>query len=105
MSYIQKPNSDFDWRKFHFITMVQTGLIHNLVEIETRKSKKLFDGDGNKSVYLTLIDMNDAFYAAEHIPEDMDILDAAKQFLKFACENLRDDDYVHDSKAWYLRNK
>jgi hypothetical protein len=38
----------------------------------------------------TLINMDEAFSAAECIPEDKSAHEAACEFISFACENLRE---------------
>ena len=57
-----------------FITEVQTGVILRYL------------GDnvgGHKAMWEGLIDMDDAFYASERIPEDITAHQAACQFLSF----------------------
>ncbi len=76
-------------REAQFVLMVQTGLINNMIR----------QGKDCKRVRQTLIDLEDAFRAAKHIPEGMLLADAVYEFLEFACENLRGEDYV--KKAWY----
>jgi len=121
-------SNEFDWKKFQFITAVQTALVWNLVKVENQKmrfniredNKEFFSKEidphlftseespedclkGNKNLSLICIDLDDAFYAAERIPEDKSAADAAEEFVLFACENLRDEDYKQDMNAWYLR--
>jgi hypothetical protein len=84
---------NIDSKETQFILMVQTGLINNMI----------YQGARCKAVRHTLIDLHDAFYAAKAIPEDMSAMNAAHEFLKFACENLQDEDYKHDVNAWYSR--
>jgi hypothetical protein len=78
----------FDWKKFQFITEVQTALINNAVnlslEADAKDRRHIFSATG------TLGTLDDAFYAAERIPSDMTAHEAACQFIGFACENLRE---------------
>lgn len=74
-----------------FILMVQTGLINNMIK----------QGKDCKRVIHTLIDLEDAFYAAKHIPENMSLTDAVHEFLEFACNNLRDEGFVQ--QTWYSK--
>jgi hypothetical protein len=39
----------------------------------------------------------------KYIPKEIDAEDAARDYLDFACENLRSDEYVQDWNAWYLK--
>ena len=100
---------EFDWKKFQFITMVQTALIKNMLDLESQRVRpelgenQEVDERGSKTVMLTLIDMDDAFYAAEHIPEDKRVCEAAYEFMLFACENLRPEGYKPDMSAWYIK--
>lgn len=101
-------SNEFDWKKFQFITMVQTALIKNMLDLESQRVRpELGESDNDersgKTVMLTLIDMDDAFYAAERIPEGKRSCEAAYEFMLFACENLRPDGYVHDPSAWYIK--
>lgn len=70
--------AELDWKKFQFITEVQTALIANAVNIarhdEEGKKRADYSGTG------LLIWMNDAFYAAERIPADLSAHEAASQF-------------------------
>lgn len=70
--------NEFDWKKFQFITEVQTALIANAINVarhdEEAKLKHEYSGTG------LIIRMDDAFYAAERIPENLSAHEAASQF-------------------------
>ncbi len=78
----------FDWKKFQFITEVQTALINKAInvslEADAKSRRHIFSATG------TLINMDDAFYAAERIPAGMSAHEAACQFVEFVCENIRE---------------
>lgn len=80
-------NSEFNWKKFQFITEVQTALINNAINVslndDARSKRHIFSATG------TLINMDDAFYAAERIPANKSAHEAAVEFVAFVCENLR----------------
>lgn len=80
-------SDSFNWKKFQFITEVQTALIANAInlslESDAKERRHIFSATG------TLINMDDAFYAAERIPENLSAHEAACQFVEFACQNLR----------------
>jgi hypothetical protein len=92
-------SNDINWKKFQFITTVQTALINNAINLslnEDAKDKRhIFSATG------TLGMMDDAFYAAERIPEKMSASEAAADFVGYMCENLRepDDKLPH----WFAR--
>jgi hypothetical protein len=72
-------NHDFDWKKFQFIATVQTALISNAIN-------RSLDDDAiaNRHRFsppTVIFDMAEAFRAAERIPENIDAVDAADQFL------------------------
>jgi hypothetical protein len=81
-------SNEFDWKKFQFITEVQTALIANAINLSTEEDNKerrhIFSATG------TLINMDDAFYAAERIPKGMSAHEAACEFINFACQNLQE---------------
>ncbi|GLK88062.1 hypothetical protein [Pseudomonas turukhanskensis] len=70
--------SEFSWKKFQFISEVQTALIANAINVakhdEDSTQKHDYSGTG------LLIDMDNAFYAAERIPSGMTAHEAACQF-------------------------
>lgn len=78
----------FSWKKFQFITEVQTALVTNAVnlslEADAKERRHIFSATG------TLINMDDAFYAADRIPVNLTAHQAACEFVEFACENLRE---------------
>jgi len=80
-------SEEFSWKKFQFITEVQTAIINNAINFslndDAREKRHIFSATG------TLINMDEAFYAAERIPDDMSAHKAACEFVGFMCENLR----------------
>lgn len=90
---------DFNWKKFQFITEVQTALINNAINTslneDAKENRHIFSATG------TLINMDNAFYAAERIPEEMSAHKAACEFIGFVCENLREEGAMCPS--WFLR--
>lgn len=90
---------EFVWKKFQFITEVQTALINNAINVslesDARDRRHIFSATG------TLIKLDDAFYAAERIPQDMTAHEAACEFVDFACQNLREEGA--QVPAWFSR--
>src|SRR5712664_3097160 len=70
--------NDFDWKKFEFITTVQTGMIHNAVNLslETDAIKRRAEFSSTTAIY----QMAEAFRAAERIPENVTARQAAHAF-------------------------
>ncbi len=70
--------TEFDWKKFQFITEVQTALLANAINVSRHDEEGVkraeYSGTG------LLISMDDAFYAAERIPENMSAHQAACDF-------------------------
>ena len=81
-------SNELDWKKFQFITEVQTALINNAINVslesDAKERRHIFSATG------TLINMDDAFYASERIPKDMSAHFAACEFIGFVCENLKE---------------
>lgn len=75
---------------FQFITEVQTALINNATNLTLNpnavEKMHIFSATG------TLGLMDDAFYAAERIPDNLSAHEAACQFVGYMCQNLREDD-------------
>jgi hypothetical protein len=90
-------NNEFDWKKFQFITEVQTALIANAINLsleeDAKERRHIFSATG------TLINMDDAFYAAERIPKDMSAHEAACEFI---YHNLREANNT-EVPYWLLR--
>lgn len=90
-------NNEFDWKKFQFITEVQTALIANAINLsleeDAKERRHIFSATG------TLINMDDAFYAAERIPKDMSAHEAACEFI---YQNLRESNNT-EVPNWLLR--
>ncbi|QBH97237.1 hypothetical protein EKN56_13025 [Limnobaculum zhutongyuii] len=82
-------NQELNWKKFQFITEVQTALITNAINLslnsDAKDKRHIFSATG------TLINMDDAFYAAEKIPDNLTAHEAACEFIGFCCENLREE--------------
>ncbi|MCG7567104.1 hypothetical protein MHM95_12515 [Pseudoalteromonas sp. CnMc7-15] len=78
-------DNQFTWKKFQFITAVQTALINNAINRSLDDDAK--DNRHNFSAISTLAKMDDAFYAAERIPEDKTANDAAFEFIGHNCVN------------------
>ncbi len=60
-------------------------------------------GRGDPIVY-SMLDMHDAVYASERIPEELTAYKAAEDFMGFV---IKDDDRLSDEfqyGAWYLRS-
>jgi hypothetical protein len=79
--------ANFDWKKFEFITTVQTGLINNGIN-------RSLDEDAIKhrakfSPATVLYQMSEAFRAADMIPESVTARDAAWAFTMWL---IRDED-------------
>ena len=76
-----------DWKKFQFITEVQTALIANAINVslepDALKRRHIFSATG------TLINMDEAYRAAELIPDKLSAHEAACQFVGYMFENLR----------------
>ena len=91
---------ELDWKKYQFITTVQTALINNAINLSLNddaiQNRAIFSATG------TLINMDDAFYAAERIPNEMSAYEAACQFVEFSCENLRPEGQL--VPLWFARH-
>lgn len=76
----------FDWKKFQFITEVQTALIANAInkslDDDAKERRHIFSATG------ALINMDDAFYAAERIPNNLSAHKAACEFIDFTCSRM-----------------
>ncbi|MBE0472363.1 MAG: hypothetical protein IBX55_23005 [Methyloprofundus sp.] len=90
---------ELDWKKYQFITTVQTALINNAINLSLND-----DAIKNRAIFSatsTLINMDDAFYAADRIPKEMNAHKAACQFVEFSCENLRPEG--QQVPLWFAR--
>jgi hypothetical protein len=89
----------FSWKKFQFITEVQTAVINNATNLTlsegATEKKHIFSATG------TLALMDDAFYAADRIPVNLTAHEAACQFVSYMCENLRAPDA--ELPHWFAR--
>lgn len=70
--------TEFDWKKYQFITEVQTALIANAINTAKHDDEgaKRHDYSGTGLI----ISMDNAFYAADRIPENLSAHEAASQF-------------------------
>ena len=77
--------NEFSWKKFQFVMTVQTALIANAVNLTlepgAKEKRHLFSATG------ILGHMADAFYAADKIPDDLDAVIAADQFVHFILDH------------------
>ena len=90
-------NSEFSWKKFQFITEVQTALINNAINVSLNDDIK--ENRHLLSATATLINMDHAFYAADRIPDSLTAHKAACEFVFNACENLREEG--HERPLWF----
>jgi len=92
-------SSEFNQKRFDFLITVQTVLINNAINISLNddaiENRHMFSATG------TMINMDNALYAADRIPENMSAYQAANSFLSFVCENLREEGAVVPS--WFAR--
>lgn len=73
-----------EWKKFQFITIVQSCVLANAFnKSQSENSNELRHMFSASGVYIT---MDDAFWAAEHIPDDLDASQAANEFISFALK-------------------
>lgn len=90
-------SADFDWKKFEFITTVQTGLINNGInrslEADAIKHRAAF------SPAAVLYDMSEAFRAADRIPEHVTARDAAWEFTMWTLHG--EDDPAAKMPEWF----
>ncbi|NJL81962.1 MAG: hypothetical protein HC890_01390 [Chloroflexaceae bacterium] len=81
-------SAQFLWKKFQFIIEVQTALINNAVnlslEADAKEQRHIFSATG------ALMTMDEAFYAAERIPENLSAHEAAHEFVYWYLDNLRE---------------
>ena len=90
----------FSWKKYQFITEVQTAVINNATNLalnnDAKKDRHIFSATGTLSI------MEHAFFAAERIPNNMNAHKAACEFLGYILENLNEDN--SDLPYWFARN-
>lgn len=89
--------ANFDWKKFEFITTVQTGLINNGIN-------RSLDEDAIKhrakfSPAAVLYQMSEAFRAADMIPESVTARDAAWEFTMWLIHG--EDDPGAEMPNWF----
>lgn len=91
--------TEFNQKRFDFLITVQTVLINNAINVSLNENaldnRHIFSATG------TMINMDNALYAADRIPVNMTAYEAANSFLSFVCENLREDGAVVPS--WFAR--
>ena len=72
------------WKKFQFITIVQSCVLANAFnKSQSENAKELKHIFSASGVFIT---MDDAFWAAEHIPDDLDASRAANDFISYALK-------------------
>ena len=85
--------------KFQFVTEVQTALINHainrILEDDAKEKRHIFSATG------TLINMDDAFYAAERIPRGKSAHEAASEFVGFVCDESYDSRV--NAPTWFAR--
>jgi len=85
--------SELDWKKFQFITEMQTALLANAINVakhgDEGTQKASYSGTG------LIIDMDNVFFAANLIPKDMSAHEAA-------CDIYGAIKKEHDWPYWAL---
>ena len=89
----------FNQKRFDFLMVVQTTLINNA--INRSLDEDAVEHRANFSATGTMIDMDDALFAADRIPTDMTAYEAAHSFLSFKLEK-RAGNNVH-LPSWFAR--
>ena len=81
-------DTNFSWKKFQFITEVQTALINNAtnmaLDVDAILKRAAFSATG------TLSKMDEAFSAAERIPSNMSAHDAACDLVNWLLDGMHD---------------
>jgi hypothetical protein len=90
-------SSDFDWKKFEFITTVQTGLINNGINLSLEPDAIQRRADFSPAT--VLYHMSEAFRAADRIPESITARDAAWDFTMWLIH--ADDDPNATMPDWF----
>lgn len=82
--------TDFSWKKYQFITEVQTAILANAlnVAVHDKNAQRRADYSGSG----VMICMDDAFFAADRIPEDLSAHEAASDFYAACVEG---EDYPY----------
>lgn len=88
---------EIDWKKFEFITTVQTGLINNA--INRSLDEDAIQHRAEFSPATVLFEMSEAFRAADMIPETETARDAAWQFTMWKIHG--DDDPAAIMPSWF----
>jgi hypothetical protein len=81
-------SADLSWKKFEFITTVQTGLISNGINHSIEKDA--IDKRAEVSPATMVYQMNEAFRAAEMIPESVTARVAAWEFIMWTIHGETD---------------
>jgi hypothetical protein len=89
--------NSFDWKKFEFITTVQTGLINNGNNLSLEPDA--IERRADFSPATVLYHMSEAFRAADMIPESVTARDAAWEFTMFLIHG--DDDPNATMPEWF----
>ncbi|WP_291272256.1 hypothetical protein [Geothrix sp.] len=81
-------NPSLDWKRFQFITIAQTVILNNAINLslneDAKEHRHIFSATG------TIILMDQLFHAAENIPSDLTAFEAAHAFCTYFLENLRE---------------
>ena len=89
--------NSFDWKKFEFITTVQTGLVNNGINRSLDDDAK--ENRAEFSPATVLYHMSEAFRAADRIPESVTARDAAWDFTMWLIHG--DDDESAKMPEWF----
>lgn len=89
--------ADFNWKKFEFITTVQTGLINN--GINRSLDEDAIEHRAKFSPATVLYQMSEAFRAADMIPESVTARDAAWEFTMWLIHD--EDDPNAKMPDWF----
>lgn len=81
-------SADFNWKKFEFITTVQTGLISNASNRSIEKDA--IKNRANFSPVTMVYQMSEAFRAAEMIPDSVTARIAAWEFVMWTIHGETD---------------
>lgn len=86
----------FDWKKYQFITEVQTAVICNAIRKkgtdECHGNESFFSAMGVSSI------MEEAFFASEKLPQGQSAHESAVQFIDFHVLENR-----HPEATWFQR--
>lgn len=90
-------NHTFDWKKFEFISHVQTALLANAMTLLAQPDLAAEHREMCSPAGISRR-LADAFTAADRIPVTLGAHEAALDFIAHACDNLREG--VSRPAAW-----